>query len=634
MQEVQPGRGAVRFGLFELDVRAGELRKQGVKLKLQEQPFQILNILLERPGELVTRTELREKIWPADTFVDFDHGLYNAVKRLRETLGDTADAPRFIETVPRRGYRFIAPVGGANGHTPSALPSVQQPAGTPEKTSTPLGIRLTIAAIGAALVLALLGTMAPKLGGLRDRMHSKVSSEEVRSVAVLPLTNLSGDAGQEYLSEGITDALITELSQISELRVLSRTTTIRYKNTDKPLPQVARELGVEGIVEGTVQRSGGRVRVTAQLIYGPADRPLWAMSYERDLRDVLRLEQDIAVNIAGEIRTTLTAQEQARLQRNQLPNAEAVEAYLQGRYYLNHIGRGAGAEDSRRAAECFQRAIASDPDFALAYTWLAETYDNSLSGPPNTMIPLEKSALARSLQLDPRLAKTHQLLGSIRFFYDWDWQDAGREFQRSIELDPNSAWTHNRYSLYLAVMGRREEAIREAQRARELDPGNEYLSETLALLGEYDQAIEALRKYLEFNPSDGFAHWMLYRAYSAKGVEQQANYELQQTWTLFGFKDVASSVRRANAVSGYRGAMQVSAGALEKLRARGVLVMPTEIARTYALLGEKEKGIEWLQRAYQDRDGGLVFVARGVEWKPFRSDRRFQEIVRRVGLPE
>ncbi len=628
METVRPLQEKIRFGVFDVDLRAGELHKHGVKIRLQEQPFQILQILLEHPGDVVTREELQERLWPSDTFVDFEHGLYNAIKRLREALGDSADTPRFIETLSKRGYRFIGPANGteSQGRATDAAASI-------ETQRAPRSRYRPTAIAGAALVAAAATVLALDLWGARSRLFSMVNVPAIHSLAVLPLTNLSDDPNQEYFADGMTDALITELSQIRALKVISRTTTIRYKKTDKPLPQVARELGVDGIVEGTVQQSGERVRITAQLIYGPGDRHLWAKSYERDLRDVLGMEQDIATIIAQEIRAQLTPQEEARLGQSRSVNPKALEAYLQGRYHLNRIGRGAGYEDYRRAIEYFQQAIAEDPNFALAYVWLAEIYDSSFSA-PNEIMPLEKTAVARALELDPLLAKAHQLLASILFFYDWDWLGAERELKQAVDLDPNSAWTHNRFSMYLAVVGRREEALSEAQRARELDPANEYLAETLILFGQYDQAIEVLRKYLEFNPDDGYAHWSLFVVYSLKGMQQESIMELQETWRLFGFDGVASSVRRAYGAYGYRSAMQVSAKELEQLHAQKTLVLPAVIAKQYAFLGDKEQALKWLEKAYEERDGFIVFLARDAVWDSLRSDARFEDLLRRVGLPQ
>src|SRR6266849_9645194 len=315
MEAVPPSRGPIRFGAFEVDLRAGELRKHGIRIKLQEQPLQILQQLLERPGEVVTREELQKHIWPADTFVDFDHGLYSAVQRLRDALGDTAETPRYIETLPRRGYRFIASITNeifVEAHVASA--SVEAPASVVSDSPVPrrrLGIPMLVAT--GVILVALPFALTFREGSLRERLLGKPAVPSIHSIAVLPLQNLSNDPSQEYFADGMTDALITDLAQIGSLKVISRTSTMHYKKSDKTMPEIARELNVDGIVEGTVQRSGDRVRITAQLIHGPSDKHLWANSYERDARNVLSMESEIAGAIANQIQARLTPEQKARL---------------------------------------------------------------------------------------------------------------------------------------------------------------------------------------------------------------------------------------------------------------------------------------------------------------------------------
>jgi TolB-like protein/DNA-binding winged helix-turn-helix (wHTH) protein len=613
-----------QLGTWLVEPSLNTISRNGTTVQLEPKVMSVLVCLAEHAPEPVSKEELLKTVWPG-TFVG-EGVLTRSIFELRRVFEDEAKEPRVIQTIAKRGYRLVAPVVPVNGTNLS--PENQSDAGTTKGRTMRLGMLM---GVGLAVLLVVMLGVAPNTWWSRVRGTGDVPG--IRSLAVLPLTNLSADPQQEYLSEGMTDALITELSQIGQLRVISRTTTSRYKTTEKSLPQIAQELSVDGIVEGTVQRSGDRVRVTAQLIYGPADRHLWAMSYERDLGDVLGLEQNIATAIAHEIQVRVTPEETARLKRIRRPNPKALDAYLQGRYHLNHVGRGAGYEDYKKAIEYFQRAIAEDPNFAPAYTWLAEIYDNSYSD-SKTIMPLEKAAVSKALELDPDLAKTHQLLGSIRFYYDWNWPEAEREFKRSLELDSNSAWAHNRYSLYLAVMGQPGEAMSEAQKARELDPAGEYMSESLRLLGRYDEAIEVARQYLEFNSQDGFAHWNLFETYSRKGMQRETVDELEQTWRLFGFADVAARVRKAYGKSDYRAAMKESAKALEGLYARRVLILPGEIARDYVYLDDKEQALNWLRKAYEERDGELVFLARDAAWDPLRSDPRFREVVRRVGLPQ
>jgi TolB-like protein len=401
MEGIYPSRvGPVRFGVYELDVRGGELRKQGVRVKLQEQPFQILQILLERPGQVVTREELRQKIWPSDTFVDFDHGINNAVKRLRAALGDSAEEPRYIETLASRGYRFI---GSNNAHT-----------------------------------------------------------RRIESLAVLPLENLSHDPEQEYFAEGLTEALITTLAKIGELRVVSRASAMRYKGVRKPLSEIARELGVDAIVEGTVLRAGGRVRITAQLIDAPRETHLWAESYEQDLRDVLALQREVAQAIAGEIRLKLTPVDQARFAKVQPVDPEAYDAYLKGRYYWNRRPLRFA-----EAVKCFQQAIAKDPLYAVAYAGLSDCFCSlSVWGlvSANDGCNKAKGLADKALELDHSLAEAHAALAHATM-YQYDFLSAEREFERAIELNPRSATAHQLFGWYLCIVDRYEESYTELQRA-------------------------------------------------------------------------------------------------------------------------------------------------------------------------
>src|SRR5438876_7060283 len=401
---------AIQFGIFEVDLRSGELRKRGVKVKLQEQPLQILGILLEKPGEVVTREELRQRIWPADTFVDFDHGLNNAIRRLREALGDSAETPRYIETLSRRGYRFISNFGAA---TSGACPP--------------------------------------------------------RSLAVLPLENLSRDPEQEYFAEGLTEALITTLAKIGELRVISRTSAMQYKGVHKPLREIAQELDVDAIVEGTVLRVGRRVRITAQLIDAPKETHLWAESYERDLRDVLTLQAEVAHAIARQIQIKLTPQEQAHFADVHPVNPEAYEAHLKGRYHWNRRG----GESLPKAVQYFQQAIAKDPTYAAAYSGLADCL--SVLGywglvPPDEGCGKAKGLADKALEMDHSLAEAHASLAFATMFYDFDFVTAEREFERSIELNPRSGMAHQWFGLSLGYMGRYEEGFTEVKRAVRLDP--------------------------------------------------------------------------------------------------------------------------------------------------------------------
>ncbi len=455
----------IRFENYELDTCAGELRTDNQRIHLQGQPLQVLLLLLDRAADVVTREEFRSKLWPADTFVDFDDGLNHAVRKLREALGDRAEEPRFIETVPKRGHRFIAPVDGRAGLRGAS----GRPQGTPlQRHKLALGIA-GVAVVVAAVVLTM------NVAGLRGRFLRVIGARhgstvpKIESIAVMPLQNLSGDPEQEYFADGLTDELITDLGKISSLRVISQTSVMRYKGTRKPLPEIARELNVDAVVEGTVERSGSRVRITADLLYAPTDQHLWAEVYESDLQDVLTLQDEVASAIASQIQTRLTPQERARFTHARPVNPEAHDAYLKGLYFWNLRTE----QNLKKGIEYFQQAIEKDPAYALAYVGLADSY--IVLGEHGAMasrdaFPRAKAASRKALELDETLGEAHTSLGAAKADYDWDWAGAEEEFKRGIALNPNYATGHHWYADYLSAMGRHKEAIAEIERAQELDP--------------------------------------------------------------------------------------------------------------------------------------------------------------------
>lgn len=602
-QDVQPSREAIRFSVFELDARSGELRKQGVKIKLQDQPLQILQILLEHPGEVITREQLQKRIWPSDTFVDFDHGLYNAVKKLREALGDVAATPRFVETLPKRGYRFIGTVNGA------AAPGPISAAQIPPQTSAGARKRLVAALTGASSLVLIFGLLfAFNAGGLRNRWIGRNYPPVIHSLAVLPLKNLSDDPAQKYFSYGMTEELITNLAQISGLKVISHTSTIQYENSSKPLPQIARELGVDGIVEGAVQRSGNQVRITAQLIYAPEDKHLWAQSYDRDFRDMLGLQSSVAAAIVSQIRAQTGSAAPILPPPPASPNLQALEAYLQGNYSSDRMGSGAGYKGYEGAIASFKQAISEDPTFAPAYVKLAMTYDSAFDWRPNEIMPLQKEAIRKALELDPGSADAHAMNGSIKLLYDCDLPGAEKEFKEAIRLNPNLPFAHERFASYLDTVGHREESLDEAHRAQELDPEGFHESAVLISSGQYDRAIEQLRKHLEFQPNDGFAYIDdgLIDAYAFKGMHRQSIEALRQAWTLFGFRAIGLGVGKAYAASGYEGALRYSAKQMEQLYVDRKVYKPDYIASWYARIGDKEQALKWVLIYSKDNDGCMT----------------------------
>ena len=644
-----PSPRLIRFGVFELDLRSGELQKQGRKIRLEGQPVQILICLLVNPGELVTREELHRKLWPTDTFVNFEHGLNSAVKRLRLALSDSADNPRFVETLPRRGYRFIAPIQAVavSGDVPAVnvttavtevpatrdLTEVRAPdqVDLSEKTVVFVHQRWPRAWKGADVALLVV------LGILMVWILRPASPPPpiIRSLAVLPLENLSGDASQEYFSDGMTDELITELGQISELRVISRTSVMTYKGAHKSLPQIARELNVDSVVEGTVLRSGSRVRITAQLILAAADKHLWAQSYEGDLRDTLALQEQVARSIAGEIRVELTPHEQAVLKTAKRMNPDAYEAYLKGRYFWNKRT----ADGLKKANDYFNQAIEKDPSYARAYAGLADSY--ALLGdweygilPPKEAYPRAKAAATKALELDSTLGEAHISLAFCLDGFDWDWESAGREFRRGIELNPGYATGHHWYAWHLAALGRNDEAVAEMKKAASLDPLSLIISadlaEELLIAHRYDEAITQSRKTMDLDPRFAVAHYELGQAFVQKHMYNDAIAELQKAIALSGGSSTCTSnLAYAYAVSGMKNEAVKILNDL-KDRSNHAFSDAPEIALVYVGLNDKDQAMAWLEKAYGERFNPGVLLRPAFD--PLRSDPRFQDLLRRIGL--
>ncbi len=623
----------VRFGVFELEMRAGELRKHGIRIKLQEQPFQVLQILLEKPGEVVTREELQQRLWPSHTFVEFDKGIYNAIKRLRETLGDSAERPHFVETLAKRGYRFI---GEVNQAPKSASNGNAEVVRSEAKRKPPRKLRV-VAVLGicvAALVAVVLG-----IPGLRDRLFGAQHVPHIRSLAVLPLANLSSDASQQYFSDGLTDALITELAHIGSIKVVSRTSVMPYRNPGKPLSQVAAELGVDGIVEGTVQRVEDRIRVTAQLIYAPADQHLWAKTYERGSRDVLALQQDVAHDIAQEIQAKLTAQERAHLARVRPVSLQSLQAYLQGRYHSEQADqlrwrKGAAQAEHRELAvarEFFHQALREDPSYAQAYVGLAHTWlDQPVTekGPDNADVMLRKA-----LELDPDLAEAHEALATLDVLRQWRWSEAENEYKRAIELNPNFANAHARYAEYLDCMMRFEEGMKEFLRAQELDPGHDFNPNPFWRRRQFDRAIEMDQSEIKRHAFGFWAHVNLAFDYDAANRHDEAAQKWEDVLRMLGFEQIADVMHQGLLQSGYRGSLRALAAGMEALDARGEPPAAFFAGMVYGILGDKDRAFQWLERGYRERSQAYSALNVDPSWDPLRSDPRFQDLVRRMNFP-
>ena len=642
----------VRFGLFEVDLESNELRKKGLRVKLQDQQLNLLRILLEHPGTLVTRDELRHRLWKPGTFVEFDHSLNTAMMRLREVLGDSSDNPMLIETVPRKGYRFIAPVHEVKKEQETQRPltpidtevedELNLAVATPEYHSSnavPIPPARQVLLSRAVLAgLAVVVFVAALLFLFRQRL-GLVSSDakQISSIAVLPMENLSGDNNQDYFADGMTDELIASLARISSLRVISRTTAMEYKGTHESLEKIGRDLHVDAVVEGTVLRSGDRVRITAELVQVSTDRHLWADTYESPLGDILALQNQVAAAIVSQIRIKLTPQDRESLATTRPINAGAFEDYLKGRYYWGK--RSEGALD--KAIHYFQSATEKDSNYALAYAGLADCYGilgAAIVGtiPTSDVAPKAEAAAKRAVELDPTLAETQTALATVQFNDDWNWKAAETGFRHAIQLNPSYATAHQRYSLYLIAMGRTEESLAEMNRARSLDPlslsVNFSLGWRLYMARQYDQAISQLLNTIEMDPTYLLAHIVLGQCYEQQGRYPEAIIELQKAASLSpDSPPVLAALGHAYAAAGKRAEAQQMLVQLKSLSARRY-VSPFYLAFLYIGLGDREQAIAWLDRGYDDLSNNMIFLNVVPQFDSLRSDPRFQDLRHRIGL--
>jgi TolB-like protein/DNA-binding winged helix-turn-helix (wHTH) protein/tetratricopeptide (TPR) repeat protein len=611
----------VRFGLFELDLRAGELRKNGVKVKLQEQPFRILVSLLRQPGDVVTREELRRELWPSDTFVDFDHSLNAAVKRLRDALDDSAENPRFIETLPRHGYRFISAT------VPDAL----------QRKATRFPLRSWgLLLVGGTILVAVL-LFAVDAGGLRSKVLSRaVTQPQIRSLAVLPLTNISGDPEQEYFADGMTEELITELSRIGSLRVISRTSVMQYKQEKKPLPQIALELKVDAVMEGSVLRSGNQVRIATHMIYAPTDQNLMTETYVRDLGDVLKLQREVAESITEKVRAKLTPEQKARLHQSRQVDPEAFEAYMRAA----NLNWGS-PQENKESQSYLEKAIQKDPSFAEAYAALAWTRIHLgqfrwIS--PQNSYPPAKQAARKALELDEKNCRAHSALAYLAGRYEWDWATADSESRLAVELCPNSAKIHGDLAFYRAYSGRSAEALTELAKARELDPLLEEMQHRFEAvinyhLRNYKGLVE--ESYAGWAPHAWGGHYFLGVGYEGSGQTLKAVSEYQKAVELSqGDSDPTAALAHAFAATGRK--PEVRKILREWLRqSENNYISPYMIATVYASLGQKDKAFDYLEKAYQERSSDLPYFLRAdLRVDSLRSDPRFQDLMRRMNFPK
>ena len=597
---------AVRFGSFEVNPRTGELRKQGIRIKLHEKPFKVLLALIEHPGEVVTRKELQERLWPQDTFVEFENGLNNAISRLRESLGDTAETPRFIETLPRRGYRLI--------------PEVSQSLPASRAASFRPWLIVVAIVLGVGLAIGVVYRIAP------------IRKPGIRSLAVLPFRNLGTGTADDYFAGGMTDAVTTELAKLGVSKVISETSVVQFKDTKKPVRDIAHTLGVDAIVEGAVLREGNQVRITVQLIGADTDRHLWAESYQRQMTDILALQDEVALGVAHAIKLELSPGAAGSPASPKPLNTDAYEAYLKGSYFAQKSD-----ESFLRAKDYFQQAIQLDPGYAPAYAGLSDFYALSDALPPAEALPKAREYAQQALRLDPDLPASHVSLAYVYFYGDWNWPAADQEFKRAIALAPGLARSHRWYAVYLAAMGRAAEAIAEAQRATDLDPLSVSAHDAAAIAavcgGQYDRTVAEGRIILGLDPSDSRAYLDMAMGHIQKGMYEEALQDAEKGLALSRRDPFFLSI--AAFVHGRLGQMEQAGKLVDEMRvaSKKSFVAPFLFATAFVGMGKEKEAMEALEKGYKAHDGYLVGLSSTPWFGPLRSDPHFQDLVTRMHLP-
>jgi TolB-like protein/DNA-binding winged helix-turn-helix (wHTH) protein/Tfp pilus assembly protein PilF len=621
----------LHFGRFELNIETGELRNSGTRIRLQGQSLQILLCLLEEPGRLWSREQLRSRLWPNGTFVEFDHSLNVAVNRLRERLGDSAEKPRYIETVPGVGYRFVAPVETASETPHPVLPERESPRpAIPSPVRHRALVRTSVASACALLFVALVW-----FGLVRKETHQASAEESlIRSVAVLPLTDLAADGSEDdYFSDGMTEELITELGRLSSIRIISRTSIMQFKKSVLSLPEIGRQLNVDALVEGTVRRSGDRVRITARLVSSAPEHLIWQKSYEGDLRDVRMLQSEVAHDIADNIQTKLAQRRMPAVASYRRLDPETYEDYLRGRYFVARRT----AEAMNTAVDYFQRAVQRDPQYAQAYVGLAFTYE--LLGSyevlrPDKSYPLALQFANKALELDDTLSDAYSARASAETNYEFNWVAADRDFQRAIALDPSSAFAHHQYGEYFTSIGNAERAIAELKIARELDPLSLPLFNAIGRMyreaHQYDEALKQCKQSLVLDANFSMGHWCVGQVYLAKRQYAEATSELRKANELGTTPLIVADLGCVYAAWGKKTEARAILHSLQS-KSQFNYVSPYLIASIYSQLGEKDEAFKWLERAYDARD--ISFAVADPMMDPLRSDPRFADLIRRLKLP-
>ena len=620
----QSGQGprVFGFGVFEFHLHTGELRRHGVKVPLQEQPVQLLGLLLEHAPALVSREEIETQLWPGDAFGDLGHRLNNAVNKIRIAIGDSAENPRFLETVPRHGYRFTAPVHEV-GRAPEGTSSTR-----PHQRSRVLK--------GAAAVL-ILGAATGSALWLSSRTHSEPAPDKIM-LAVLPFSNIGGDPAEEYLADGLTEEVILQLGRLSssQLGVIARTSVMPYKTTKKGIRRIGEELGVDYILEGSVRQELDQLRITTQLVSVDHQTPLWAESFDRSLEDVFSIQRDVAEHVSAALALAVLPPASGQPAPPTKSRA-AHHAYLKARYF-----RDQGTEKGfYRARDYFRLAIAEDPHYARAYAGLASC-QCLLAGhglevlPPDEAMPKAAELAYQALGLDPGLAEAQAVLGMVRMKYEWDFAGAEESFLRALELNPSYAQAHFWYSLYLEAMGRREEAVLQARLARELNPISKGATANLAMqlanAGRFEEASAEIAGALEFDAGFWGTHWVLGKLHAKQGDYTEATKAFQNAVDLSERNSVSlASLGFTHAVAGRRSEAEALLQELQDL-GKERYVSPAFIAAIYAGLGQKDEAFRWLEEAFRLRSRYLVWLKVGSEYEQLRSDPRYQELIARIGL--
>lgn len=645
------------FGDFKLDCDRFELYRAGRRIKLERKPMELLILLAARNGHLITRTEIAARLWDREVFVDTEHGINTAIRKIRQVLGDDSEQPHFLLTVTGKGYRFIGTIvqaaqpftdeqnppshagNGNEGHhatehpasssfaTVSAAVAVKDRAETPQRSEAPHSYksrRLVWLGALAATALAFLIVIGFGARGWKDRFPNRSARTEIKSLAVLPLDNLSGDPGQEYFADGMTDELTTMLAKNSTLRITSRTSVMQYKGARRPLPEIARALGVDGILEGSVSRSGDRVHMTIQLIQAPSDTHVWAESYDRNASDVASLPREAAQAIAKRLGSVVLQSVPPRF-----VNPEAHDAYLRGRYlwFLFNYDE---------AAKYFKKATELQPDYALGWAGLADYYGaGSVGGglDPRLSLAKEEAAALKAVELDDTLPEAHHSLGAAMFL-KWDWARAEQELSRAIELNPRFAEAYSVRSMMLLTLNRPEEGIEASKKSMELDPFARpfHLASTYADARQYDAALNEAHMRLGTLPQNVMLHVALCDAYRRKGALKDAAQEWEKILLILGDKEGAASVRRNFERGGYNAVLRWQLSSLKK-KSTTRYVSPVELALQYAQLGQREETLSLLEEGYRQHSPHLLFIQNDPAYDFLHSDPRYRAIIQQVGLP-